>query len=186
MPDQLMKYVLLKKGPDKPFNKLVKFAGGTGVRATAQATEPSDFTHIFAIEAPNQLALNAHVSALTTSTGATSSKSYSLCVTPDCLDLLEMLGVKKNPSYMPDFKFIVFIAIDFNVSIGEKKPPKLVLGSKGRAGIVNKGGKGMLLELGAGTRLQLAKDLEAIKKWRGVKAVRVMHTAPASMHRVLP
>ena len=96
-----MRYVLLKEGPKGSLAKLTKgFKDGVGIRAVAQATGESDFTHLVAIEGPTLAA----VLELSKNSALTSSKPMSMttCNSPLCDGVLgSIFHTLGQPSYMP-------------------------------------------------------------------------------------
>jgi hypothetical protein len=175
---------VLVRGGTKKLDKLVKLKNGVGVRATAMATSESDYTHFLAIHANNAAEAIAVMRALPIPQSRT--VSFTSCTLPECDSLLGMLGPLGRPSWMPPFEFIVFVSVEFDFAISVKKPPKIKLKTEVKAGVVNKGGNRMLIELGSHVNADIEADIRALREWKGVKRVTVLKTGFTAMHRVLP
>lgn len=179
------RYVLLKAGPKGSIAKLTKgYKDGVGIRAVAQATGESDFTHFVAIEGRTLTEVLAL--AKTAPIGESQPVSLTECPTAICGGILGGIGLLRTPSYDILRKVAAFVLIELEHALDVKKFPKLDLVSEGKLGIINKDMKKLLIEVGSSSPKKIEQDIASIKALNGVKKVSVLRTGPEAMHRAMP
>jgi hypothetical protein len=161
-------YVLGQHDGDLPTHLLERGELGNRVRAMATLDGP-DHNVFYAIEAPDQNALDTHTASLAEA-GTDSQRTMSACLDPDCLPLLGKDSHVIHPSFIPPCLYYLFhwlfhpgdpeAGTDF-VAEGLDKARE-ILGDDGVAASTDGNGN-VLIELGGNDEAKLAEAQAALQ-----------------------